>query len=77
MLFSLGFDIPRPLRRAGSANSCLSWSLVAFWPVRFGIEILLIIQRFSEFFDVLARYVHLLELKTMCERGKGSMHVAD
>ncbi len=45
MLFSLGFDIPRPLRRAGSANSCLSWS------------ILLIIQRFSDFFDVLAMQI--------------------
>ncbi len=44
MLLSLGFEIPKPPRRAGSANSCLSLSLGAFWLVRFGIKIVLIVS---------------------------------
>ncbi len=66
MLLSLGIEIPRPPRRAGSANSSLSLSLGAFWPVRFGINILLIVSssgliNSSMFGVVLAKYVHLLD----------------
>ena len=65
MLLSLGFE-PRPPRRAGSANSCLSLSLGAFWLVRFGIKIVLIVSSSglissSIFGVVLAKYVHLLD----------------
>ena len=63
MLLSLGFEIPRPPRRA---NSCLSLSLGAFWLVRVGIKIVLIVSssvliRSLIFGVVLAKYVHLLD----------------
>ncbi len=66
VLLSFGFEIPRPLRWAGSANNSLSFFLGAFWPMRFGIKILLIVSSSglisSSMFGVdLAKYVHLLD----------------
>ena len=61
--FRLGL---RYLDLAGSANSCLSLSLGAFWLVRFRIKIVLIVSssgliRSLIFGVVLAKYVYLLD----------------